>query len=126
MASEASDKGSRLIRWRVAVGQRFPVFHLWCGWDVKSEAVRFFLGAFNITQRVADSVTLLQLGGPLNQSPRTRGGDAHGRLLGLDLQQVLIHGNFLTCLKVERYNGGLCYGLAQLGHDDWNAWHNEK
>src|SRR5207248_10860572 len=82
-----------------------------------------FFARFNVTEHRADRIGFLYLSVDFRDLARARCRYTHHCLVGFDLDDFLIGGDFFARLHVDRDNRRLGDRFAELWHDDWNLGH---
>ena len=83
-----------------------------------SESFGILIAYFEIAERGPDGVTLSNSRAKFTKDAATGSGDPHDRLVGLDLEQLLISLHTFANREGHTHNGCLGYRFAKLGHDD--------
>ena len=86
--------------------------------EVEPEPEGILLAHFQVGERGADRVALLQFHQVLGDAAVARCGHAHGRLVGFHVHHVLVGLHVVTHRERQAHDGGLGDRLAKLGHDD--------
>ena len=89
---------------------------------MNSEAARVLFGYFEIPENGSDRVTLLHFDADFRDLPATRRRDAHGRLLRLDFDDVLVCVDLVAHFERKVNDRRLGDTFAKLRLGDWNAW----